>query len=54
MKWLIGVGATQDGRTPLFIAAWNGEAALAQVLLGVGANKEAQDKVRERRGGDRR
>ena len=36
------------------MAAWNGKAAVAQVLLGVGANKEAQDKVRERRGGEGR
>ena len=38
--------ALQNGRTPLIIAAWKGKAAVAQVLLGAGANKEAKDTVR--------
>ena len=38
--------ALQYGRTPLFMAAWKGKVAVAQVLLGAGANKEAKDTVR--------
>ena len=33
------------------MAAWKGQAAVAQVLLDAGANKEAQDKVRGGVGG---
>ena len=38
--------ALQNGRTPLFMAAWKGKVAVAQVLLGAGANKEAKDTVK--------
>ena len=40
--------ALQKGFTPLFMAAWKGNVAMVQVLLGVGANTEAKDTVRGR------
>ena len=42
----MGGGATQDGRTPLFIAAKQGSLELVQLLLDAGANTEAKDTVR--------
>ena len=51
---LTGGGLLQYGRTPLYMAAWKGSAAVAQVLLVVGANTEAHATVRERRGGQGR
>jgi len=42
----------QGGRTPLWVAAQQGEEAATQVLLLAGANKEAKDEVRAKRGGD--
>ena len=51
---LTGRGALQYGRTPLFMAAWMGKVAVTQVLLGVGANKEATDTVRGEAGEDGR
>ena len=49
---LIGGGALQYGRTPLCMAAWKGNAAVAQMLLRAGANKDAKYMVRERREGE--
>ena len=46
------VCAPQHGQTPLFVAAWEGKEAVAQVLLDAGANTEAKDKVRAKRGGE--
>ena len=43
--------APQDGATPLWIAAQEGQEEVAQVLLKAGANTEAKDKVRDRRRG---
>ena len=45
-------GAPQDGRTPLFEAAHQGHLAVAQMLLGLGANKETADEVRGGWGGE--
>ena len=44
--------AAQDGVTPLHIAAHKGHSTVAKVLLAAGANKDAQDTVRERSGGE--
>ena len=41
--------APQDGATPLWIAAQEGQEEVAQVLLKAGANREAKNKVRRRR-----
>ncbi len=35
----------QDGRTPLHMAAQNGQLEVVRLLLGEGANKEAAEKV---------
>ena len=44
--------APQGGRTPLFAAAIRGHRAVVEALVKAGANKDAQDKVREGRGGE--
>jgi ankyrin repeat protein len=44
--------APQDGCTPLFITALVGHVEVAQVLIQAGANREAKNKVRAKRGGD--
>ena len=41
-------GSPQDGRTPLWAASYQGQAAVTHVLLAAGADKEAKDKVRAR------
>ena len=43
-------GAPQEGLTPLYIAADQGNEAVAQVLLHAGARKDATDQVRAKRG----
>ena len=43
--------APQHGRTPLIIAVRFGRNVAAQVLLEAGANTEARNEVRARRGG---
>ena len=44
--------APQDGLTPLFIAAWDGHVALAELLVAKGADKDAMNEVRGKRGGN--
>lgn len=40
---------TQNGNTPLFLAAMNGHLECIELLLKHGANKDAKDKVRAQR-----
>jgi ankyrin repeat protein len=42
------VGTPQHGHTPLFTAAFQGNVAVAQVLLQAEADKEATDPARAR------
>ena len=44
--------APQDGRTPLFFAAFHDHVKVVQMLLKARANKEAKDKVRTKRVGE--
>ena len=44
--------APQLGRTPLFVAAVEGHLPVVWVLLEAGADEEAKDPVRARRGGE--
>ena len=44
--------APQEGRTPLYIAVEKSHLAVVKVLVAKGADTNAAEKVRERRGGD--
>ena len=48
-RTLTRVGAPQNGRTPLFIAAHQGYFALVDLLVANGADLDAPSNVRERR-----
>jgi hypothetical protein len=45
-------GLLQDGCTPLFIAAANGDFEVVRILVAAEADKNAPTKVREWRGGE--
>ena len=44
--------APQDGRTALWIAAFNGHDEVVQLLIKADADKNFKNKVKEGRGGD--
>ena len=51
--WVLTWGhAPQHGGTPLYYAARDGRFAMVELLLAMGADKDAATKVREGRGGN--